>query len=106
MNCFFCQSELIDTFQTGILDCQTCNYQTRYVCSGSLTNPEVWYIHVRVDPYLLEWNLVDYPNKTHVYSGPIYKEDQFIMTLEELLPYSEEAIFNIIHRLLKIKAFI
>lgn len=106
MNCFFCQTELVDAFQTGIMDCSTCPHKTRYVCSGSTSNPEVWYIHVRVDPYLLEWNLVDEPIATTVYSGPTYKEDKFVMTLEKPLPYDMQAISKLLERLLKIKSFI
>lgn len=106
MHCLFCNNPLIDEAQTGIIDCNHCPNKTRYVCSGSTSKPEVWYIHVRVDPYLLEWNLVDEPIATNVYSGPIYKEDKFVMTLEKPLPFSQQEINLLLERLLKIKAFI
>jgi len=104
MNCFFCQTELIDEDQNGIIDCPSCPNKTRYVCSGSMSKPEVWYIHLRMDPFLIEWDL-ERP-ATSIYSGPTYKENNFIMTLEQPLPYSQEEAAKFLNRLDNIKVFL
>lgn len=103
MNCFFCQNELKDTEGVGILDCPSCIHKTRYVCSGSLRNIEVWYVHVRVDPFLIAWDLGE--ATTSVYAGPSYRENNFLTTLDKMLPYSQSEVDRVVERFRNIKVF-
>ncbi len=104
MNCFFCSTPLIDPQCNGILECPTCVHATRYICSGSMPNPDVWYVHLRIDPYLVEWDL-EVPI-TRIYSGPMYQERNFIMALEQTLPYSLQDVIQFVDRIHNLKVFL
>jgi hypothetical protein len=104
MKCFFCSCEVVDTEGIGILDCPSKTHTARYVCSGSLKHPEVWYVHLRMDPFLIQWDL-EIPETT-VYSGPMYKESNFIMKLNEVLPYSIQEANQLLSRFHNMKVFL
>lgn len=103
MNCYFCKELVIDPHSNGILECPTCS-DVKYVCAGSLTKPDVWYVHHRIAPFLIEWDIQD--NETSIYAGEKWQERDHIFTYQQLLPINKDTVEMLRLKYCNLKAFL
>lgn len=92
---------------TGITDCLICGpARVRYIYGGEVSNPELWFIHIRTGECLIQLDL-DWPEPdTSIFTGPIYEEDKFLISFNYLVDITPQTATKFAHRFLNLKAFL